>query len=243
MTERDVPGARLPTILVVDVGGTSVKVRASDWADKVRIPSGPRMGPADMLPAVRAVVAGRRFDAVALGYPGPVVDGRPTREPHNLAAGWVGFDFAAAFGVPVRAMNDAAMQALGNYTGGRILFLGFGTGLGSAVVADGVVLPLELAHLPYRKGRTYEQYVGASGRRELGEARWRRHCHHVAALLRDALQVGDVVLGGGNARRLAPLPAGMRLGKRDAAFAGGLRLWADARIDESAPPPAGDSSG
>jgi hypothetical protein len=184
------------------------------------------MRPDDMVAAVRAAMAGHRFDVVALGYPGPVVGGRPAREPHNLAGGWVGFDFAAAFGAPVRAINDAAMQALGNHAGGRMLFLGFGTGLGSAVVADGVVLPLELAHLPYRHGRSYEEYVGAAARQRLGGRRWRRHCHVVACLLRDAMQVGDVAVGGGNARRLAPLPDGMRLGSRDAAFTGGLQLWA-----------------
>lgn len=222
---RPRPAARAPRVLVVDVGGTNVKLRASDWPEREKIPSGSTMGPAEMVARVRETVAGRPFDVVALGYPGPVQDGRPAREPHNLAPGWVGFDFEGAFGVPVRTLNDAAMQALGNYRGGRMLFLGYGTGLGSAMVADGVVIPLELAHLPYRGDRTYEDYVGAAGRARLGNARWKRHCMKVARLLRDAMQVRDVVLGGGNAKRLHQIPDGMRLGAPDAAFLGGLQLW------------------
>ena len=223
---RPRPAARAPRVLVVDVGGTNVKLRASDWAEREKIPSGSTMGPAEMVARVRETVAGRPFDVVALGYPGPVQDGRPAREPHNLAPGWVGFDFEGAFGVPVRTLNDAAMQALGNYRGGRMLFLGYGTGLGSAMVADGVVIPLELAHLPYRGDRTYEDYVGAAGRARLGNARWKRHCMKVARLLRDAMQVRDVVLGGGNAKKLENLPEGMRHGTLEAAFEGGLQLWA-----------------
>ena len=214
-------------VLVVDVGGTNVKLRASDWPEREKFASGKGMGPLGMVAGVREALAGRPFDVVALGYPGPVVAGRPARDPHNLAAGWVGFDFEAAFGVPVRTLNDAAMQALGNYRGGRMLFLGFGTGLGSAMVADGVVIPLELAHLPYRHGRTYEEYVGAAARERLGERRWQRHCLDVARLLREAMQVGDVVLGGGNSKRLTKVPEGMRLGAHDAAFLGGVQLWAD----------------
>lgn len=223
---RPRPAARAPRVLVVDVGGTNVKLRASDWPEREKIPSGSTMGPAEMVARVRETVAGRPFDVVALGYPGPVQDGRPAREPHNLAPGWVGFDFEGAFGVPVRTLNDAAMQALGNYRGGRMLFLGYGTGLGSAMVADGVVIPLELAHLPYRGDRTYEDYVGAAGRARLGNARWKRHCMKVARLLRDAMQVRDVVLGGGNAKKLENLPEGMRHGTLEAAFEGGLQLWA-----------------
>ena len=223
---RSRPAARAPLVLVVDVGGTNVKLRAADWPEREKFPSGSDMGPAEMVARTRETVAGRPFDVVALGYPGPVEDGRPAREPHNLAPGWVGFDFEAAFGVPVRTLNDAAMQALGNYRGGRMLFLGYGTGLGSAMVADGVVMPLELAHLPYRAGRTYEEYVGAAGRVRLGNARWKRHCMKVARMLRDAMQVQDVVLGGGNAKRLTDLPEGMRHGTLEAAFEGGLQLWA-----------------
>ena len=224
--QRPDPAHVARTVLVVDVGGTNVKLRASGWPEREKIPSGKDMGPAEMVARVRETLAGRPFDVVALGYPGPVQDGRPAREPHNLAPGWVGFDFEAAFGVPVRTLNDAAMQALGNYRGGRMLFLGFGTGLGSAMVADGVVIPLELAHLPYRDGRTYEEYVGAGGRARLGNGRWKRHCMKVARLFRDAMQVRDVVLGGGNAKRLENLPEGMRHGTLEAAFEGGLQLWA-----------------
>jgi polyphosphate glucokinase len=153
----------------------------------------------------------------------------------NLVGGWVDFDFAAALGAPVRMLNDAAMQALGNYQGGRMLFLGFGTGMGSALIVDGVVQPLELAHLPYRKGKTYEEYVGAAGRARLGDPRWRHHCRQVAIMLRDALQVTDVVLGGGNAKRLRELPEGMRIGRGDAAFAGGLQMWSVTPPPEALP--------
>ena len=233
-TAGDAPGRRgapapSRTVLVVDVGGTNVKLRASDWPEREKFASGKGMGPTEMVAGVRDALAGRRFDVVAMGYPGPVADGGPAKEPHNLAPGWVGFDFERAFRVPVRTLNDAAMQALGNYHGGRMLFLGFGTGLGSAMVADGVVIPLELAHLPYRHVKSYEDYVGAAGRDRLGNRRWQRHCLTVATLLRDAMQVQDVVLGGGNSKKLDEIPDGMRLGAHDAAFLGGVQLWADAR--------------
>lgn len=229
------PASVAPSVLVVDVGGTNVKVRASDWRETVKIPSGMHMTPVAMVAAVRALLGNRRYDVVSIGYPGPVLDGYAAQEPVNVGPGWVGFDFATAFGMPTRMLNDAAMQALGNYTGGRMLFLGFGTGMGSAMVVDALVLPLELAHLPYRKGKTYEEYVGAAGRKELGEHRWRHHCRQVATMLRDALQMHDVVLGGGNARHLRRLPQGMRLGLHDAAFMGGLKMWGVAAPTE--PPP------
>ena len=214
-----------PSVLVVDVGGTNVKVRASDWSETLKIPSGMHMTPALMVEQVLALLGNRRYDAVSIGYPGPVAEGQPVQEPVNVAPGWIGFDYAAAFGMPTRMLNDAAMQALGNYAGGRMLFLGFGTGMGSAMVVDAIVLPLELAHLPYRRGKTYEEYVGAAGRKELGEHRWRHHCRQVATMLRDALQMPDVVLGGGNARYVRRLPPGMRIGRHDAAFVGGLKMW------------------
>ena len=212
-------------VLVVDIGGTNVKLRASHWDAAVKIPSGKAMGPKEMVAAVLAAVEGQPYDAVALGYPGPMTDGQPVQDPHNLAPGWVHFDFATAFSAPVRALNDAAMQALGNYKGGRMLFLGFGTGLGAALILDGLVQPLELAHLPYQKGKTYEDYVGTRGRMRLGERRWRTECLAVARLWRHAFQLHDLVLGGGNAKRLGRLPEGMRVGTRDAAFRGGLALW------------------
>ena len=212
-------------ILVVDVGGTKIKVLATGQPESVKRPSGPTLTAAQMVDTVREVAAGWEYDAVSIGYPGPVLHGRPAFEPHNLGPGWVGFDFDRAFDRPVRIINDAAMQALGSYEGGRMLFLGFGTGLGSALVVEGVVQPLELAHLPYRRGRTFEEYVGAAGLARLGPRRWQRCVTDVVERLKAALQAEDVVLGGGNARLLERLPAGARLGANAKAFIGGFRLW------------------
>jgi hypothetical protein len=213
-------------ILVIDVGGTHVKVLATGHRQRVLIPSGPSMTPARMVAAVRAATAGWKYDAVSIGYPGPVVQGRPRREPYNLGPGWVGFGFQRAFGRrPVKLVNDAAMQALGSYTGKRMLFLGLGTGLGSALVLDGVLGPMELAHLPYKKGRTYEDCVGLAGLRRLGKKKWRRQVNEVVRLLRSAVQADYVVLGGGNARLLKQLPPGARRGNNADAFRGGYRLW------------------
>jgi polyphosphate glucokinase len=180
-----------------------------------------------MVSAVKRHTEGWKYDAVSIGYPGAVVHGRPIHEPHNLAAGWVGFDFKRAFGKPVKVINDAAMQALGSYRGGRMLFLGLGTGLGSALVVDGLVEPTELAHLPYKKGRTYEDYVGLAGLERLGKKKWRREVEDVATRLRYALQVEDLVFGGGNAKLLKTLPPDSRLGANANAFIGGFRLWDD----------------
>jgi hypothetical protein len=213
-------------ILVIDVGGTHVKVLATGHKQRVEFPSGPKMTPAKMLPMVRAAPAGWKYDAVTIGYPGPVVHGRPLGEPHNLGPGWVGFDFKKAFGRhPVKIINDAAMQALASYKGKRMLFLGLGTGLGSALIVDGVLEPMELAHLPYKKGRTYEDYVGLAGLRRLGKKKWRHHVHAVVKLLQTALEADYVVLGGGNARLLKQLPPGARRGSNADAFRGGFRLW------------------
>ncbi|HEV3140814.1 MAG TPA: ROK family protein, partial [Vicinamibacterales bacterium] len=162
-------------VLVIDVGGTHVKVLATGGKKPVKIPSGPTLTPKAMVRDVRKAVAGWRYDVVSIGYPGPVVHGRLVSEPQNLGRGWVGFNFRRAFGRPVKLINDAAMQALGSYRGGRMLFLGLGTGLGSALIADGVLEPMELAHLPYKKGRTYEEYVGRTGLKRLGKKKWRRH--------------------------------------------------------------------
>ena len=217
-------------ILVIDVGGTHVKVLATGQKRWVGIPSGPKMTPAKMVAAVRVAAAGWNFDAVSLGYPGPVVHGRPLTEPHNLGAGWIGFDFKRAFGRrPVKIINDAAMQALGSYKGKRMLFLGLGTGLGSAMIVDGVLEPMELAHLPYKKGRTYEDYVGLAGLKRLGTRKWRRHVNEVAKLLKAALEADYVVLGGGNAKLLKELPPGACLGDNANAFRGGYRLWTKTR--------------
>jgi predicted NBD/HSP70 family sugar kinase len=212
-------------ILVIDVGGTHVKFLATDRKEKMEFPSGLKMTPAKMVSGVKAAAADWKYDAVSIGYPGAVVHGRPLREPFHLASGWVGFDFKKAFGKPVKVVNDAAMQALGDYKGGRMLFLGLGTGLGSAMVVDQVLEPMELAHLPYKKGRTYEDYVGLAGLERLGKKKWRHHVEKVVDLLKSAVQADDVVIGGGNARLIKKFPPGTRAGENSNAFKGGYRLW------------------
>ncbi len=212
-------------ILVIDVGGTHIKLLATGRRKPVKINSGPAMTAKRMVALVKEATRGWDYDMVSIGYPGPVVHGHPISNPKNLGDGWVGFNFKEAFGRPVRLINDAAMQALGSYRGGRMLFLGFGTGLGTALVTDGVIEPMELAHLPYKKGRTYEDYVGLAGLERLGKKKWRRHAHDVIVMLQSALEADDVVVGGGNARLLKELPPGVRLGGNEHAFTGGLRLW------------------
>jgi polyphosphate glucokinase len=212
-------------ILVVDVGGTNVKVCMAGRKTPVKIRSGESMTAARMAAEVRKVIEGWQYDAVSIGYPGVVRHGRPAHEPHNLGGGWMRFNYEKAFGVPVKIINDAAMQALGAYAGGRMLFLGLGTGLGSAVVADGVLMPLELAHLPYRGGRTYEDYVGVRGLMRLGRKKWTHHVHQVIALLQAALQADYVVLGGGQTKKLKAIPRGVHVSDNRAAIRGGLRLW------------------
>lgn len=214
-------------ILVIDVGGTNLKIGMTGRLTPVKVPSGPTMTGAQMVAAVRGATNGWKFDAVTIGYPGPVVNNRPAAEPRNLAQGWRRLDYAKAFGKPVRFVNDAAMQALGCYRGGRMLFLGLGTGLGSALVVDGELAPLELAHLPYRKGRTYEEYVGKRGMNRLGVKRWRKHVASVIELFHDALQADEVVLGGGEAKMVKTVPAGVRRVANDMAILGGLRIWVD----------------
>src|SRR5512143_4247687 len=175
-------------ILVIDVGGTHVKVLATGHKQRVKFPSGPKMTPAKMVSAVRAATVGWKYDAVSIGYPGAVVHGRPIVEPRHLGSGWLGFDFTRAFGRPVKIVNDAAMQALGSYQGGRMLFLGLGTGLGSALIVENVLEPMELAHLPFKKGKTYEDYVGQRGLEKLGKKRWRAEVEKVVAQLAAALE-------------------------------------------------------
>jgi len=211
--------------MVIDVGGTHIKVLASGQRKPILVDSGPKMTARKMVAAVKKATAGWKYDAVSIGYPGPVVHGHPFSEPHNLAGGWVGYDFTKAFGRPVKIVNDAAMQALGSYAGGRMLFLGLGTGLGSALIADGILEPLEIAHLPYKHDRTYEDYVGLAGLQRLGKKKWRRHVNDVVARLKAALLPDYVVVGGGNARLLKKLPPGVRMGKNENAFRGGFRLW------------------
>lgn len=216
---------RAGAVLVVDVGGTHIKILAAGMKEPRKIPSGPDMTPRRMAGLVKRAAKDWRYDRVAIGFPGPVVKGRSFRDPVNLGRGWKGFDFRKAFGCPVRVINDAAMQALGSYHGGRMLFLGLGTGMGSALIADGVLQPLELGQLPYKNGRSYEDYVGRKGLSKLGKKRWRREVLKVAALLKFGLQADELVIGGGNAKKLKQLPPGARLGSNRNAFAGGFRLW------------------
>jgi len=212
-------------VLVVDIGGTHVKLYRPGRGGKVKIASGPTMTPMRLAKAVRAATDGWSYDVVSIGYPGPVVHGRPLRNPVHLGKGWVGFDFQKAFGRPVKVINDAAMQALGSYRGGRMLFLGLGTGLGSALIVDGVLEPLELGHLPYKHGKTFEDYVGTAALEHLGEKKWAMNVLDVVERLKDALQPEYVVIGGGNARCIRGLPPRTFLGDNLNAREGGLRLW------------------
>jgi predicted NBD/HSP70 family sugar kinase len=216
-------------ILVIDVGGTNLKIQATGQKEPVKIPSGPKMTASKMVKDVREATRDWKYSRVSIGYPGPVVHGHPLSEPHNLGAGWVGFDFKKAFGRPVKIVNDAAMQALGIYRGGRMLFLGLGTGLGSAMIVDGILEPMEVAHLPYKKGRTYEDYLGIRGLKRFGKKKWRRHVADVVEKLKNALEADYVVLGGGNSKLLKTLPPGSKLGDNATAFTGGIRIWDDAR--------------
>jgi predicted NBD/HSP70 family sugar kinase len=211
-------------VLAVDVGGSHVKVLLSGEAESRREPSGPSLGPGEMVAAALRLAAGWRWDAVAVGVPAPVHNGRIVSEPFNLGPGWVGFDLEVAFGVPTKVLNDAAMQALGSYEGGTMLFLGLGTGLGSAVIASGIIEPMEIGHLPFKK-RTFEDYLGERGRKRYGNKRWQGFVEEAVERLTAALEPDYVVLGGGNAGRLADLPANARLGDNSNAFAGGFRAW------------------
>jgi polyphosphate glucokinase len=211
-------------VLVVDVGGTHVKILATGQDEPRRFPSGPTLTAEQMVAGVKELAGEWKYDVVSIGYPGPLLQGRPVAEPHNLGPGWVGFDYPAAFGCPVKLVNDAAMQALGSYQGGKMLFLGLGTGLGSTLVVDGIVEPMELGHLPYRKS-TYEDYVGLRGLEQKGKKKWRLYVADVVATLTAALEPDDVVLGGGNIKKLKRLPPGCRAGDNANAFLGGFRLW------------------
>jgi polyphosphate glucokinase len=212
-------------ILAIDVGGTNIKVLATGQKEPIKIPSGPKMTAKRMVKEVREATKDWNYSVVSIGYPGPVIHGHPLSEPHNLASGWVGFDFRKAFGRPVRIANDASMQALGIYRGGRMLFLGLGTGLGSTMIVNGIVEAMEIAHLPYKKGRTYEDYLGLRGLKRLGKKKWRRYVATIAEQLKNALEADYVVLGGGNAKLLKDLPPGCRLGDNATAFTGGYRMW------------------
>jgi polyphosphate glucokinase len=221
-------------ILVIDIGGTNIKVASSDKRVPIKIPSGPTMTAEQMTKDVLAATKGWAYDCISIGYPGPAVHDRPLAEPHNLAAGWIDFPYQKAFGKPLRFINDAAMQALGGYKGGRMLFLGIGTGLGSAMIVDGVVIPLELAHLPYRKRRTYEDYVGLRGLERRGVERWRKSVLDVIERLRAALICDSVLLGGGNAKLMQNLPGHVALGANSNAIDGGIKLWQEASLPATA---------
>jgi polyphosphate glucokinase len=219
-------------ILAVDVGGSHVKMRLSEDGEDRRFESGPELTAQQMVDGVKELTHDWKFDRVSVGIPAPVRGGAPVSEPFNLGQGWVGFDFEKAFGVPTKVVNDAAMQALGSYEEGKMLFLGLGTGLGSSLVVDGVLVPMELGHLPYRKA-TFEDYVGARGRRQLGQKKWEKAVLDTVEKLTAALEPDYVVLGGGEAKRLRELPPNTRLGQNDKAFLGGFRLWEDLRPGSS----------
>jgi polyphosphate glucokinase len=215
-------------VLVIDIGGSNVKILATGQRTPRKFASGPTMTPKKMVAGVKALAAGWKYDVIALGYPGRVRDGRITSQPHNLGRGWVGFNFKSAFGRPVRIINDAAMQALGSHKRGLLLFLGLGTGLGAALVAEGVVIPMELAHLSFKNG-TYEDYLGLRALKRLGRKKWQKYVEFGAARMIEAVAPDDVVLGGGNVKKLKKLPKGCRAGSNANAFVGGFRLWESKR--------------
>jgi polyphosphate glucokinase len=212
-------------VLVIDIGGTNIKVASTDIRVPIKIPSGPDLTAKQMVEDVLAATEGWQYDCISIGYPGPVNHDAPRQEPHNLGVGWTDFNYKEAFGKPYRFINDAAMQALGGYKGGRMLFLGTGTGLGSALIFDGIVIPLELAHLPYKKGKTYEEYIGLAGLTLRGKKRWRKSVLDILARLQAAMVCDYVLLGGGNAKLMKDLPAGVVLGANSNAIEGGLKLW------------------
>jgi len=212
-------------VLVIDVGGTNIKVLVTGEKKPRKIPSGPTLTAKKMVKFVKAAVKDWEFECVSIGYPGPIINEHPLREPHNLGGGWMRFNFRKAFGCPVKIINDAAMQALGSYEGRRMLFLGLGTGLGSAMIVDGTLQPMELAHLIYKKGKTYEDYLGLRGLERMGKKKWRRYVAKITEDIKSALEADYVVLGGGNSKKLKELPAGARLGSNEHAFLGGFRMW------------------
>ena len=216
-----------PIVLSIDVGGSHVKILSSAGGEMRRVPSGPSLTPDKVVASVRDLAEGLNFDVISMGYPGPVSDNKPSLDPFNLGKGWNGYDFTAAFGKPVKLVNDALMQAIGSYDGGRMLFLGLGTGLGAAMIIRNVGQPMELAHLPYKKGATFEDYVGERGLVKHGKKKWRKYVFDVVDRLRAALQPDYVVIGGGNVDKLDELPEKSRRGDNTRAFEGGFRLWRD----------------
>jgi predicted NBD/HSP70 family sugar kinase len=230
-----------PAVLTVDVGGSHVKALLNGESERRRFTTPKRLSAADMVAQVRTLADGWRYTVVSVGVPAPVLAGRVFREPVNLGTGWVGFDFETAFGKPTKVINDAAMQALGSYEGGRMLFLGLGTGLGSTMIVDGIIEPMELGHLPYKKA-TYEDYVGLRGLKRLGTKKWRKAVLETIANFIDALEPDYVVLGGGNAEELGELPTNVRLGDNESAFLGGFRLWVDEQPKKAAAKKPGNSA-
>jgi len=229
MKNKSAPG----TILAIDVGGSNVKVMTNKNRIRGECVSGPKLTAKSMVAQIKEITKDWSYDVISVGYPGPVVRDRPAAEPHNLGKGWKGFDFGRAFGCPAKVVNDALMQALGDYENGKMLFLGLGTGLGSAMIVDGALVPMELAHLPYRKDHTFEDFVGAAGLKRHGKKKWTRYVEDVVDRLVAALEPDYVVIGGGNADKLGTLPKKSRIGKNGNAFLGGFRLWEDAALSES----------
>lgn len=218
------------TVLAIDVGGSHVKILLNSGSEKRAVESGPRMTPERMVEAVKELASGWDYDLIGMGYPGPVVDGKLAADPYNLGRGWKGFDFEAAFGKPVRVVNDALMQAIGGYDAGRMLFLGLGTGLGSAMIVDNVCIPMELAHLPYRKRYTFEDVIGEHGLERRGKRKWRESVFDIVQKLQAALQPHYIVIGGGNVEKLDELPPNCRRGDNSNAFRGGFRVWLDENL-------------
>jgi len=214
-------------ILAVDIGGTNVKIKATEQNEARKFPSGKELTPAQMVHSVQELAKDWAYDVVTIGYPGPVAHDKVLKDPANLGKGWVGFDFADAFGKPTKLINDAAMQALGSYEKGRMLFLGLGTGLGNTLIIDGVIAPMELGHLPYKKKQSFEDFVGIRGLERLGKKKWQDEVFKVVKMLKEAVIADYVVLGGGNSKKLTSLPEGCRLGNNENAFIGGFRLWQD----------------
>ena len=214
-------------VLAIDLGGSHVKMLLSTGSERRAAVSGTAMSAQKMVEAVKELTADWQYDVIGMGYPGPVANNKPAVEPHNLGAGWKDFDFSAAFGKPVRLVNDAVMQAIGSYKDGNMLFLGLGTGLGSAMIVNHVCLPMELAHLPYKKDETFEDFVGERGLEKYGKKKWRKSVEKVVAKLQAALLPHEIVIGGGNVEKLDTLPNGCRAGDNENAFLGGFRLWKD----------------
>ena len=221
------------TVLAIDIGGSHVKVMTNTERTKREFASGPHLSAKAMVKGVKKLTSDWSYDVITVGYPGPVVRNRPLADPYNLGRGWKRFDFEKAFGHPTRVINDAAMQALGSYQGGRMLFLGLGTGLGSTMIVDGVLEPMELGHVPYRKGRTFEDYAGIRGLKRMGLKKWRTRVTEIVEDLTAAFEPDYVVLGGGNVAKLAKLPPKTRRGNNSDAFEGGFKLWDESRSDRA----------